>query len=105
MVRDAYAELDNAHLGGPSLWRFYHEMSIGDLVILSDGRSRRVVMRVTGPYEWTQNSLPAPGDYYHQRSAELSDEDPNGLWEHCGREAQGENIRWTLLRCNDAGGP
>jgi hypothetical protein len=102
MVRNAYSDLNNAHLGGPSLWRFYNEMAVGDLVIVGDGRRRHIVMRVTGHYEWSRSSLPVPGDYYHQRAAELSNDDADEVWARCGGEAIGENIRWTVLRCDNA---
>lgn len=103
LIRKMRPDLHNAHLGGPSLWRFYSEMAIGDLVILSDGNKRRAVMCITGPYEWTDNWKPRlSGNYYHQRSARIVHEDPNELWERCGaRAAKGESIRWTLTRCNE----
>jgi len=37
-----YCELHNSHLGGASLWNFYAEVGIGDLVILSDKRSSSI---------------------------------------------------------------
>jgi len=103
LIQIVYPELNNANLGGPSLWRLYSEMAIGDLVILSDGNKRQAVMRVTGDYEWTddrQHEL--SGSYYHQRSAETTQDEPDELWKHCGAKvAAGENIRWTLIRCNN----
>src|SRR5436309_1212195 len=62
-IRDAYPELNNAHLGGPSLLRLYDEMRAGDLVIVSDGKRRRLVMRVEGEYQWDPRPSPVPGDY------------------------------------------
>ncbi len=102
MIRDAYPELSNAHLGGPSLWRLYDEMRAGDLVIVSDGKRRRLVMRVEGEYQWDpRSSQVPPGDYQHWRPATLIREDPDELWQRSGaREASGENIRWTLARCD-----
>jgi predicted Mrr-cat superfamily restriction endonuclease len=103
MIRkqESYTELNNAHLGGPSLWHFYSEMTIGDLVIISDGRHRHMVKRITGDYEWTRDSLPIlSSDYYHQRSAETAEEEnADDLWERYGPQALGETIRRTLVRC------
>jgi predicted Mrr-cat superfamily restriction endonuclease len=103
LIHEVYPELNNANLGGPSLWRLYSEMVIGDLVILSNGNKRRAVMRVTGDYEWTDNwQYEISGSYYHQRSAETTQDDPDELWAHCGAKlAVGESIRWTLVRCNN----
>ena len=101
MIRQERPDLNNAHLGGPGLWRFYSEMAIGDLVILSDGKRRRAVMCVTGDYEWTDAPQPGlPGMYFHQRSVRRAEDDPNDLWERSGAgPARGESIRWTLVRC------
>jgi hypothetical protein len=87
----------NAHLGGPTLWRFWKEMRDGDLVIVSDGKRRRLVMRVEGDYQWN-----AGKGYRHWRPASVvEDQDANWLWKRCGGLAQGENVRWTLaLRKN-----
>ncbi len=101
MIRDAYPDEQNCHLGGPSLWRFYETMAPGDLVILNHGNRRRAVMRVTGPYEYASQALATQtGGYHHRRTAEPVEYDPNTLWKECGsRVAPRENIRWTLTRC------
>jgi hypothetical protein len=101
MVRNAYPTLDNAHLGGPSLWRFFDEMQVEDLVIVSDGQRRRAVMRVTGPYIFTgQVQAAQVGGYPHRRTAVPVALDPDQLWAQCGADvAPGENVRWTLARC------
>lgn len=100
-VHAEYEDLKNAHLGGPSLWRFYAKMAVDDLVIVGDGRRRRTVMRVTGPYVYTTAAQArAVREYQHRRSAVLDSSDPNALWAACGsRLAAQENIRWTLARC------
>jgi predicted Mrr-cat superfamily restriction endonuclease len=102
-IQEIYPELHNANLGGPSLWRLYSEMEIGDWVILSGHSRRRAVMRITGNYEWTDDrQSELSGTYYHQRSAETTEYEPDKLWRNCGaKEAVGENIRWTLIRCNN----
>ena len=60
-------------------------------------------MCVTGDYEWTDKwQQELPGTYFHQRFAEITQDEPNELWEHCGAKvAVGENIRWTLIPCNN----
>jgi predicted Mrr-cat superfamily restriction endonuclease len=100
-VRVAYPESNNAHLGGPSLWRFYEEMRPGDFVILGDGSRRRAVMRVSGEYEFvpTAEAVGTLG-YRHRRAAETVMSDPEHVWERSGAAlAEGENVRWTLARC------
>jgi predicted Mrr-cat superfamily restriction endonuclease len=58
MIREKDPKARNAHLGGPSLWRFYREMRVGDLVIVGNRRRRCLVMRVEGDYRWDKS---APG--------------------------------------------
>lgn len=101
LVRAAHSHLENAHLGGPSLWRFYEEMEIDDLVIISDGKRRRAVMRITGPYIYTTAAqAKAVGGYRHRRAAVPDTSAPNALWASCrSRLVAHENIRWTLARC------
>lgn len=103
LVRDAYPELENDRHGGPSLWRFYREAQTGDLVIVSDGTTRRLVMRVEGEYQYAETPSPVPpGDYQHQRRAIRVSADPDMLWLRCGgKVSAGENIRWTFVRCAD----
>lgn len=101
LIRVAYPKLDNAHLGGPSLFRFHEQMRIGDLVIVGDGRRRRLVMEVTGDYEWVGDQPQLRlGDYHHQRKAKIcAAEVPDELWQRCGASAaSGESIRWPLAR-------
>jgi predicted Mrr-cat superfamily restriction endonuclease len=98
----ARLNVENSHLGGPSLWRFFHEMDKGDFVILSDGHKRRAVLHVIGDYEWTEKSpLLISETYCHQRLAEKTNFNPDDLWERCHHQADGENIRWPLVRCKD----
>lgn len=90
-IQQAYPGLPNAHLGGPSLWRLYGGVRIGDLVIVSDAERRRMVMRVTGDYQFSSVAPPPEiGDYQHQRPAEYVERDPNQLWTE---PAAGENVR------------
>ena len=95
LIEQEYPTLNNAGHGGASLWRLYDRVRIGDLVIVSDGKRRRMVMRVTGDYQFASVPPPGLGDYLHQRPAEYVERDPDQLWTE---PAAGENIRWTLLR-------
>src|SRR5882724_6712496 len=42
LIRRQYP--NKSQRGGPSLWRFYREMRVGDLVIIGDGQRRRLLM-------------------------------------------------------------
>src|SRR2546421_12785641 len=44
--------------GGPSLWRLYAWMKIGDLIILTSNSGFESVVEVEGDYEWTK-ALPS----------------------------------------------
>jgi predicted Mrr-cat superfamily restriction endonuclease len=96
LIKKSIPGIKNAALGGPSLWRFYHEMMPGDHVIVSDGQRRHYVMEVTGPYRFTEGEVVG---YGHWRSANKVPLDPEVLWRQCGRmPGKGESIRWTLCR-------
>ena len=100
-IRASYPDLNNAHIGGPSLLRFAHQIRTDDLVIISDGVRRRAVMKVLGEYQWNRDWSPVSGgDYWHHRRAEFySAESPEELWRRAGGAvAEGENIRWPLVR-------
>jgi len=107
MIHEKYPTQRNAQLGGPSLWRFYDEMRVGDLVIVSDGHRRRLVMEVDGDYQWDSTPSQVAGrDYQHWRGASVVLQNPDELWRQCGSgPASGENIRWTLARCSDSTAP
>lgn len=101
LIQALYPGLDNGQLGGPSLWRLYAWVGVGDLVIVGDGNKRRAVMRVSGGYTFTHESRAGNlGGYSHRRRAEYVACDPEALWTACGAAfAAGENQRWTLARC------
>jgi hypothetical protein len=92
----------NVQHGIDSLYDFCYRMTPGDLVILSiGGGNRRLVMEVTGAYEYVAPSQ-APVNYQHQRKARIVDMDPDGLWEAAGgRALQGQINHRTLLQCAD----
>jgi hypothetical protein len=85
--------------GGRSLWRFYHEMQVGDLVIISASGSRKQTMRVTGYYYFVKLGDDPSHYYEHRRKAEVVPIDPNRLWQAVGRVASGEGVYSTLVRC------
>lgn len=86
--------------GGRSLWRFYNDMQIGDLVIISASGSRKQTMHVTGDYYYVNNGDDLSHYYEHRRKAEVVPIDPNLLWQAVNRVAPGEGIYGTLVRCD-----
>ncbi len=91
----------NSGFGGASLWRFYHDMQIGDLVIVSSKQGKQLTAEVTGPYQWQSTPGPAPltSGYQHHRVVSLTSLDPGSVFAQAGGMAVGENSRWTLFRC------
>ncbi len=83
--------------GGRSLWRLYNDVQIGDLVIISASGSRKLTMRVTGDYYFTNDD--ASHYYEHRRKAAVVPINPNHLWRAANRVAPGEGIYGTLVRC------
>jgi len=102
LISAAYPELNNAHLGGPSLWNLYENMAPSDLVILNAKSKRICVFEVTGPYVYEPDRGQILG-YSHQRAACLTELDPEDLWDKSGSAvAKGQNIRWTLSGCSSS---
>lgn len=94
--------IENSHLGGPSLWNFYHHMQVGDLVILNANGKRVCVFEVIGPYIYESGQGQIMG-YGHQRPACLTNLNPEDLWNSSGSSvADGQNIRWTLAACEQS---
>ena len=89
----------NWSVSGTQLASFRDRMRLGDLVILSTGRRRSVVMRVDGNYEFVEQPEGDDVAYAHQRRAMRLDLDPDGVWSEAGGVATDQNGRWTLLRC------
>ena len=97
-IKVAYPGLDNSHLGGASLWDFYHEIQNGDLVVLSANKPRVLVVEIDGAYEWAEDS-PFEGDYQHQRQVIVRrDLSPEDIWRKAGGAAR-QNVHQTLIRC------
>jgi len=96
----AYPGSTNFRLGGSSLWRFYHEMQIGDSVVVSSKRGKQLTVEITGPYQWRPDPPPPlTPDYRHCRTVALAGLDPNAIFNQARGMAVGENSRWTLFRC------
>lgn len=99
-IRDAYPNLQNSHLGGPSLWYFLRGMRPGDQVLISSQGKRYGVFEVLGDYAFTAESDAILG-YRHRRAAVLTDLDPEVFWVASGREpAPGHSTRWTVAMLN-----
>lgn len=99
-IRREYPGLGNSGLGGPSLWNFYAEMDLGDLVILGYKGRRAAVFEVQGNYEYRATDPSYWYPYPHQRRARVRHLDPERLWYAAGAgAAAGQSSRWTLLRC------
>src|ERR1043166_229523 len=97
-IKIAYPNLDNSHLGGPSLWDFSEKLDIGDLVILSAEKSFVLVVEVDGDYERTEEST-LEGDYQHQRPVIIRrDLNPREIWNRAGKAAR-QNVHQTLIQC------
>jgi hypothetical protein len=95
-IQRVYPELNNAHLGGPSLWNFFRNVQPGDHVLVAGQGKRRGVFEVLGSYAFVPSEQAVLG-YSHLRAATLTDVDPDGLWEACGRRtADGHAVRWTM---------
>ena len=93
--------------GGPH--PHFLAIQYGDLVILKTRKwSQSVVMRVQGPYLYVPH-VPInqpPYGYRHQRNAQVTDIDPEGLWNEAGRlpgvQALHQNWRQNaLVLCRD----
>lgn len=99
-IKSALPDISNLMMAGPSLWNLYAEVEVGDQVIVTANGKRACVFEITGPYVFDQeNSIIG---YSHQRPAALTEINPEQLWEASGSKvAQGENVRWTLAKCED----
>ena len=99
LVKEAYRQWnDNGVYGGRSLWRLHNDIQIGDLVILNTKR-RQLTMQVTGDYYYADDDFPY--DYRHRRKAQSLPINPDWLWKRSGGMAPGENVFWTLFRCEN----
>jgi len=97
-IKKIRTDISNSMMAGPSLWNLYSEIEIGDQVIVTAKGKRECVFEITGDYIFDkENSILG---YSHQRSAALTDIDPQKLWLASDSSvAEGENVRWTLSKC------
>ena len=99
-IEQCHPETRNAGAGGTNLWDFFFSMRVGDLVILSTGGKRTLVMEVTGDYEFKDKPEDSIGGYTHQRTARILPVDPDRLWRLAGGQPSiGQCIRWPLVKC------
>lgn len=100
-VREEYPGLQNAPFSGVQLWNFCHTLAVDDLVILSTGKRRALVVQVQGDYNFVSSEeAPLGDDFQHQRKVRITQLDPDHLWHLAGSQpAVGQNIRWTLIKC------
>jgi predicted Mrr-cat superfamily restriction endonuclease len=101
-IQRAYPGLANSGPGGVQLWNFLHVVELGDLVILSTGARRAMVMEVTGPYRFAEEHHEDDRLYTHRRDARPVAIDADRLWRSAGGStlAPGNNIRWAFVRCS-----
>jgi hypothetical protein len=97
--RLAYPDQEGISSATPSLWNFYCEMKIGDIVIVDNNARKEIVtFEIQGDYEWTQDENSMQGDYWHHRAAaELRSYRAcrmTGNW----TMAPFENQRWSVAR-------
>ena len=93
--------LRNVHRCGAQLWNFCRTMQSQDLVILKTGRwQESVVMRVREqPYEYVLDNEAPPFGLQHQRKVEVTNVDPQALWQKAGGMQPGECIYSALIQC------
>ena len=98
-VREAVKATGNPNWpsSGKQLLAFRDEMQPGDLAILSAKGSRRCMMRIEGPYEYA-GALDDERDYSHRRPATPTDLNADALWKLAGGIAEGQSVRWTVVR-------
>lgn len=94
-IRKHYPNLKNSQTGGPSLWNFYKEVQIGDLVIVNVNGKKDSVFEIIDDYEYVTEKQSLLG-YQHQRKAVLRDINAKQLWKGV---VNGENQRWTFVKC------
>jgi hypothetical protein len=102
-IRSDYPDETQPRVGGSCLYDFCYQMKQGDLVILSTGKKRELVMEVVGDYEYRDRSDAPPigtRSYQHQRKARIVGLDPDELWNRAGAgPLAGQSPRWTLIQC------
>ncbi len=102
-IKMEYPDVSNSMIGGICLYDFCYNMQPGDLIILSTGSKRELVMEVEGEYEFNKYPEEKPlGDYQHQRKACILPLDSDELWKTAGSAiVEGQSIRWPLVQCKN----
>lgn len=100
-ISRSYPDSNNSSLGGPSLWRMFREMDVGDLVIVTAKSRRIAVVEIISDYYYSDVGV---AGYSHLRSVAPTTIDPEELWRVAGERADvGESIRWTVARLASGG--
>ncbi len=95
LCKSAYAGITNAGACGHCLWKFWQDMKIGDLVILSAEGQRKAVVEIVSDY-FFDTTTPHPDlDYYHRREVTFTDSNPDKLWKQHPL-APGANMHFPL---------
>ena len=97
-AKEMYPDNRNCSVSGPQLWKFYQEMKMGDLVILSANGRRQRVMEVISEYVFDPEASDETS-YAHKRHAIPVEMDANELWKQAGGMAPRQAIYWSLIRC------
>jgi len=93
-----FYELRNWISGGHSLYGLYHDMRIGDLIIIVVGPKRRTVVEVIGEYYYTEDNLLIEDELYHRRRVGETRIDPDTLWRQHSEAFPGWSLRWALTK-------
>ena len=90
--------LRNVHRCGAQLWNFCRTMQSQGLVILKTGRwQESVVMRVREqPYEYVLDNEAPPFGLQHQRKVEVTNVDPQALWQRRPAACNRANVSTVL---------
>lgn len=88
--------------GGPSLWRWFAEVEVGDFLIVAGGGVQRGVFEVLGPYEFRPKGQEVY-EYNHVRQVRHVDLDARELWAKSGGVAKNSgNIYAAVIPCGDS---
>lgn len=98
-AKTKYPDIANTAECGRCLYAFYKDVEIGDLIILSDGKNRLNVFKVTGDYYFEPKKERDIGEHQHRREVKLSFRDPEKMWKRpVPVEGEKWNSRWAFIR-------
>lgn len=99
-INEKYPTLNNNMHGGASLIRFYSEMDVGDLVVITNDSKKICVFEIIGDYFYSKNE-DSIYQYNHQRNAvkvnSSYEKEILNLVSNLNY-AEGENQRWTIFK-------